>query len=208
MSDEQVPLGETVLTSGGDQIFPKGLPVGIVTKVAGSDSGLFLNVKVRPAADLGRLEEVLVVLAKQERQGTVEQTGRMRAVDILAQRLPSVPDKPAGNATLGVAGAPAASGAVQSHAQPQVQSQAQVQVKTAKPQAPAAAPPQAQGGGATKPQQPTPMASAAAAVDANDTGSADTISEKKTVAPSSKPASSQPKPAPSAADTSSTDSPH
>ena len=26
MSDEQVPVGETVLTSGGDQIFPKGLP--------------------------------------------------------------------------------------------------------------------------------------------------------------------------------------
>ena len=33
MSDEQVSPGETVLTSGGDQIFPKGLPVGTVTKV-------------------------------------------------------------------------------------------------------------------------------------------------------------------------------
>ncbi len=30
MSDEQVPVGETVLTSGGDQVFPKGLPVGTV----------------------------------------------------------------------------------------------------------------------------------------------------------------------------------
>ena len=30
MSDEQVPVGEAVLTSGGDQIFPKGLPVGTV----------------------------------------------------------------------------------------------------------------------------------------------------------------------------------
>jgi hypothetical protein len=28
MSDEQVAAGETVLSSGGDQIFPKGLPVG------------------------------------------------------------------------------------------------------------------------------------------------------------------------------------
>src|SRR5215467_3512947 len=34
MSDEQVQPGETVLTSGGDQIFPKGLPIGSVTKVA------------------------------------------------------------------------------------------------------------------------------------------------------------------------------
>src|SRR6202035_4371945 len=30
MNDEQVIAGETVLSSGGDQIFPKGLPVGVV----------------------------------------------------------------------------------------------------------------------------------------------------------------------------------
>jgi cell shape-determining protein MreC len=33
MSDETVPAGEQVLTSGGDGIFPKGLLVGRVTKV-------------------------------------------------------------------------------------------------------------------------------------------------------------------------------
>ena len=32
MSDETVQPGEKVVTSGGDQIFPKGLPVGTVTK--------------------------------------------------------------------------------------------------------------------------------------------------------------------------------
>ena len=95
MSDEQVAPGETLLTSGGDQIFPKGLPLGRVAKVAGTDSGLFLNIKVKPAANLGRLEEVLVVLARQEHQATSEGTGRVRTVDIMAQRLPSVPDKPA-----------------------------------------------------------------------------------------------------------------
>jgi rod shape-determining protein MreC len=100
MSDEQVPSGETVLTSGGDQIFPKGLPVGTVAKVErGKD--LFLNVKVKPAANLSRLEEVLVVLQKQERQATAQETVRVRAADILAQRLPSVPDKPATAATAG-----------------------------------------------------------------------------------------------------------
>ena len=46
MSDEQVVPGETVLTSGGDQIFPKGLPVGTVTKV-GTGKDLFLNIKIR-----------------------------------------------------------------------------------------------------------------------------------------------------------------
>jgi rod shape-determining protein MreC len=97
MSDEQVPIGEKVLTSGGDRIFPKGLPVGTVTKV-GKGKDLFLNIKVKPAADLSRLEEVLVLVEKQERQPMAEGNVRVRAADILAQRLPSVPDKPAAGA--------------------------------------------------------------------------------------------------------------
>jgi len=93
MSDEQVAPGDTVLSSGGDQIFPKGLPVGTVSKVSpGKD--MFLNILVRPAADLSRLEEVLVVTEKQEKNAVVDSGGRVRAADILAERLPSVPDKP------------------------------------------------------------------------------------------------------------------
>jgi len=93
MSDETVNVGETVLTSGGDQIFPKGLPVGTVAKVErGKD--LFLRIEIRPAASLSKLEEVLVLVQKQERPATTEATTHVRAADILAQRLPSVPDKP------------------------------------------------------------------------------------------------------------------
>lgn len=104
MSDEQVPVGENVLTSGGDQIFPKGLPVGTVTKVA-AGKDLFLNIRIKPAADLSKLEEVLVLVEKQERQATAETNVRVRAADILAQRLPSVPDKPAeATATANAAG--------------------------------------------------------------------------------------------------------
>ncbi len=99
MSDEQVPEGETLLTSGGDQIFPKGLPVGTVAKV-GNGKDLFLNIKVKPAANLSKLEEVVVLVEKQERQATAEDNVRVRAADILAQRLPSVPDKPADPQTL------------------------------------------------------------------------------------------------------------
>jgi rod shape-determining protein MreC len=97
MSDEQVPVGETVLTSGGDQIFPKGLPVGTVTAV-GNGKDLFLSIKIRPAANLSKLEEVLVLVEKEERQAIAEEGVRVRAADILAQRLPSVPDKPAADA--------------------------------------------------------------------------------------------------------------
>jgi rod shape-determining protein MreC len=94
MSDEQVAPGETVLSSGGDQIFPKGLPVGTVSRVSPGKE-LFLSIKVKPAADLSRLEEVLVVTDKQEQAPVAESGTRVRAADILAQRLPSVPDKPA-----------------------------------------------------------------------------------------------------------------
>src|SRR5262252_4087891 len=105
MKDEDVSPGETVLTSGGDQIFPKGLPVGTVSQVEkGKD--VFLNIKVRPAASLSKLEEVLVLVEKRERPVTAEDKTPLRASDILAQRLPSVPDKSANPA----AGTPPAPG--------------------------------------------------------------------------------------------------
>lgn len=94
MSDEKVAPGEPVLTSGGDRIFPKGLPVGTVQQTnPGSD--LFLNIRVKPAADLSRLEEVLVVSKVVENTpSTSEPSAPVRAADILAERLPSVPPKP------------------------------------------------------------------------------------------------------------------
>jgi len=97
MSDNAVQPGEEVRTSGGDRIFPKGLPVGTVTRV-GNGPDLFLSIRVRPAANLSKLEEVLVVTKLVEQEPTQLQTGPVRAADILAQRLPSVPDKPAADA--------------------------------------------------------------------------------------------------------------
>ena len=93
MADEKVEVGENIISSGGDRIFPKGLPVGTVSSVAPDrDSGAFLVIKVRPAADLNRLEEVLVVTKMADlAPATSEDQGHVRAADILAQRLPSVP---------------------------------------------------------------------------------------------------------------------
>ena len=99
MADEKVQPGEKVLTSGGDQIFPKGLPVGTVTEVFPDREKIFLNIRVRPAASLGRLEEVLVITKNEAKTPSMAETGPVRAVDVLAQRLPSVPDKPPDDAT-------------------------------------------------------------------------------------------------------------
>jgi rod shape-determining protein MreC len=93
MADESVERGEDIITSGGDRIFPKGLPVGKVASVSpGKD--LFLNVRVTPSANLSRLEEVLVITKVVEKETDTKDLGPIRAADILAQRLPSVPDKP------------------------------------------------------------------------------------------------------------------
>jgi rod shape-determining protein MreC len=92
MTDEQVAPGDLIVTSGGDQIFPKGITVGTVMKVSpGAD--LFLNIRVKPSANLSRLEEVLVITRKEDRAPSVAESNSVRAVDILTQRLPSVPDK-------------------------------------------------------------------------------------------------------------------
>jgi hypothetical protein len=59
---------------------------------------LFLNIRVKSAANLNKLEEVLVVTRLEEKEITPSQNGPLRAADILAQRLPTVPDKPAADA--------------------------------------------------------------------------------------------------------------
>jgi len=138
MSDEQVPVGETVLTSGGDRIFPKGLPIGTVAKVS-NGKDLFLNIKIRPAANLSKLEEVLVLVEKQDRQATADDSVRVRAADILAQRLPSVPDKPVADAkavegaAAGTTGSAGTAGAVKTAPQPKAGIQPNAGIAT-KPQ--------------------------------------------------------------------------
>ncbi len=94
MSDETVAAGEMVRTSGGDGIFPKGLPVGAVNRVSRTPES-FLSIQIKPAVNLSKLEEVLVVTEKQERVPAMADKPSERAVDILARRLPSVPEKPA-----------------------------------------------------------------------------------------------------------------
>jgi len=65
-NDEKVAEGQTVLTSGQDRIFPKDLPVGTVVDFVSDPKTPFMRIRVRPAAHLDRLEEVLVLESRQE----------------------------------------------------------------------------------------------------------------------------------------------
>jgi len=61
--DTDLKVGGTFISSGDDRIYPKGFPVGTITSI-GPRRGMFKTVRVKPAADLGRLEEVLCVVDK------------------------------------------------------------------------------------------------------------------------------------------------
>ncbi len=90
MGDETVQTGEALVTSGGDRIFPKGLPIGKVANVS-LGRNLFLEIKLKPAVDLDRLEEVLVITQQKARAPDTAGLGPIRASDILAEHLPGVP---------------------------------------------------------------------------------------------------------------------
>lgn len=62
---EDIREGDQVITSGTGGIYPKGLPVGRVVEVRRGDFGLFQAVRVEPAVDFSRLEEVLVLLREE-----------------------------------------------------------------------------------------------------------------------------------------------
>src|SRR6476661_4277585 len=59
-TDETVNVGEHVVTSGMDRIFPRDLPVGVVAEI--KTGRPFQQVRVKPAANLQSLEEVIVLL--------------------------------------------------------------------------------------------------------------------------------------------------
>jgi rod shape-determining protein MreC len=60
-----ISIGEAVVTSGMDGVFPKGLPVGEVDHIVKHESGIFQDVTVTPFVDFERLEEVLIVPVSQ-----------------------------------------------------------------------------------------------------------------------------------------------
>lgn len=153
MADERVVPGEELVTSGGDRIFPKGLPVGKVIDVTpGKD--LFLNIRVLPSAQIDRLEEVLVVTKVTEQPPDVKDLGPIRASDILAQRLPTVPDKTpvdAGGNAIATPGTAAVPGATTNGAP----NTTATGTATPRPTTPGAASTRPGGAGATTPKSTT-----------------------------------------------------
>ncbi|MFP4474438.1 MAG: rod shape-determining protein MreC [Desulfatibacillaceae bacterium] len=59
---EDVKVGDLVITSGLDRVYPPGLPIGRVSRVSRGNRGMFQEVAVTPHVNFDKLEEVLVIV--------------------------------------------------------------------------------------------------------------------------------------------------
>jgi rod shape-determining protein MreC len=58
---DEVKEGEMIISSGLDQVFPKGLKIGSVLKVTKVHSQLFQEITIETSVDFDKIEEVLVL---------------------------------------------------------------------------------------------------------------------------------------------------
>ena len=100
-ADSRITPGEQVLTSGGDLVFPRGLPVGVIESIAPDPLHQpYTAIMIKPWANLSRLEEVLVITgtssaltptaAQDAAAAEATQEANQKAADLIAEKLPSL----------------------------------------------------------------------------------------------------------------------
>ena len=71
-----IAIGDEVVTSGMGGVFPKGIPLGRVIAAERRSGALFQEATLAPKVDLSRLEEVLILIGTESRDGF--ETGDVR----------------------------------------------------------------------------------------------------------------------------------
>ena len=130
--------GDLLVTSGTDGVFPRGLPVGMVVNLKRSGQGLYQRADVRPAVDVTKVEEVLVVTSFDRRAEAAQQAAaeaaKAPAADAAKGKTPANADaakrKPVASAEVAKA---------KPHPPADPKPRAQEAAAIAKPQAPAQA---------------------------------------------------------------------
>lgn len=62
LKESEVKVGDRVISSGVDGVYPKGILIGVVEKVTQTTTGLFQDIKLKPSVDFSRLESVMVIV--------------------------------------------------------------------------------------------------------------------------------------------------
>lgn len=60
-SEEDIEIGDILITSGLDLLFPEGIPVGFVSKVTKNGVGIFQDIEVIPFVDTKKTEFVTII---------------------------------------------------------------------------------------------------------------------------------------------------
>ena len=112
-ADSRIKVGEPVVTSGGDLVFPRGLPVGTIESIAPDPLHQpYTAIVIKTAANLSQLEEVLVITgtsselpptaAQDAAAAEATAEANQRAADLIAEKLPSL--HPDGDPAAGAVG--------------------------------------------------------------------------------------------------------
>ncbi len=115
-ADSRIKPGEPVVTSGGDMVFPRGLPVGVIESIAPDPLHQpYTAIVIKTAANLSRLEEVLVITgtsdtlpptaAQDADAAEAAAEAYQKAADLIAEKLPSLHSSVAGAAGTAAPGA-------------------------------------------------------------------------------------------------------
>ncbi len=62
----QAKIGDEVITSGIDGIFPRGLKIGVITQVSRPKEGSWCHIVVLPSVNLSKTNRVLIILKEDE----------------------------------------------------------------------------------------------------------------------------------------------
>jgi rod shape-determining protein MreC len=95
-TEENVAIGERIVTSGMDKIFPKDIPIGTVVEVKNGTP--FKMIRVQPAAKLDKLETVVVLLTQEpvefKSEAQAAQTGAATSEPNAQGAAPTATEKP------------------------------------------------------------------------------------------------------------------
>lgn len=84
-TDQQVSVGDTIITSGLGGTYPRGLPLGTVSNITKTNGAMYYEISVEPLSSLSALENVLVITSLTvEQQATTEEIKDANQQDMTA----------------------------------------------------------------------------------------------------------------------------
>ncbi len=72
MRSADIQIGDKIITSGMDGVYPKGIPVGTVVSVDRVNGSLCQKIAVRPFANLSGMEEIIVATTSEQNSNHVQ----------------------------------------------------------------------------------------------------------------------------------------